>query len=372
MCLGVAAIPLAKFAAGGLAALGRADFWEAHPRDLNNDGFIVGAAISRVGTLPAPISRAEAVTWYWSWDDVIVDRGALGLWLVGSHGTVVSPLFPLNPTTMARGDLDGNGVHDVVMDLDSGLGVWVWMNQSAWFPLHPMAASRMVVGDLDGNGRDDVVVAFRGDGLWAWLNNAEWQLLHPKTPDVMAIRPGAGLAVGFPGEGVWLATRVSGGSYVWRQIHPRDPSLLFVADLRPAPIGGSLRVIGPASEVAIGFVGAGLWTYDESFVPTWTNLHPFDVRSVAASDLDGRGLDDLVIDFGAPYGLWVVFNGTTWVPLHGFSSARVALADLDGLGRDEIVIDFGAPYGAWAYSTLSGWRPLVSGPIEGLVPGVFH
>jgi hypothetical protein len=79
-----------------------------------------------------------------------------------------------------------------------------------------------------------------------------------------------------------------------------------------------------------------------------------------------------VVDFGPPYGLWILFNRTSWAPLHGFSAEHVALADLDGLGRDEIVIDFGAPHELWEYSTVSGWRWLVSGPIEGMLPGVFH
>ena len=278
---------------------------------------------------------------------------------------------------MARGDLDDNDVHDLVLDLGSSLGVWVQMNQTSWLPLHPSSASLMAFGDFAGGGRDDVVVSFKGHGTWVWLDNTEWRQLHPKNPNPMTIWAESRLhdrfVASFPGEGVWT------GSFDgrWQQIHQRDASFLLVADVRPErmpipPFPPFPEPFNPPGrEVVIGLAGAGVWVYDHNAV-VWTRLHPFDVRSAVAGDLDGLGLDDLVIDFGPPYGLWILFNGGTWRPLHGFSAEHVALADLDGLGRDEIVIDFGALYGLWKYSTVSGWRPLLSGPIEDLLPGEFH
>ena len=97
-----------------------------------------------------------------------------------------------------------------------------------------------------------------------------------------------------------------------------------------------------------------------------------DVRHVVAGNLDSQGTDDLVIDFGAPYGLWVFANNTTWTPLHGFSAAHLLAADIDGRSGDEVLLDFGPPWGLWAYSRLTGWRVLHDWRIYGLGSGVLH
>ncbi len=51
---------------------------------------------------------------------------------------------------MAAGDLDGSGRDDAVIDLGPALGLWKWMNDSAWVPLHGLSPEDMVTGDLDG------------------------------------------------------------------------------------------------------------------------------------------------------------------------------------------------------------------------------
>ena len=37
------------------------------------------------------------------------------------------------------------------------------------------------------------------------------------------------------------------------------------------------------------------------------------------ADVDGNGIDDVVIDFGAAYGVWEYVNGSTWQQLHWLS-----------------------------------------------------
>ena len=80
---------------------------------------------------------------------------------------------------MATGDLDGNGLDDLVLDFGPGLGVWAWMNHGNWLFLSAESPARLVTGDLDNNGRDEVVVDFPGGGLWVWRNNTSWSKLHP-------------------------------------------------------------------------------------------------------------------------------------------------------------------------------------------------
>jgi hypothetical protein len=46
--------------------------------------------------------------------------------------------------------------------------------------------------------------------------------------------------------------------------------------------------------------------------------------------------------------------------------------DLDGSGRDEVVIDFGATWGLWQYANDSAWSQLHPLSPEGIVAGRFH
>ena len=86
---------------------------------------------------------------------------------------------------MIRGDLDGNLVDDLIVDFGSPLGVWSWMNRSAWVQVHGLSPIRMAAGDLDGNGRDEAVLSFDGAGTWIWWNNSNWSQLHALNPTLM-------------------------------------------------------------------------------------------------------------------------------------------------------------------------------------------
>jgi hypothetical protein len=93
---------------------------------------------------------------------------------------------------------------------------------------------------------------------------------------------------------------------------------------------------------------------------------------VAAGRLDANARQDLVVDFGAAYGLWTFRNDTSWAPLHGLSAEGIVLTDRDRTGKDEIVIDFGAVYGLWQYGNDSVWSQLHGLSPDGVVPGRFH
>ena len=73
---------------------------------------------------------------------------------------------------------------------------------------------------------------------------------------------------------------------------------------------------------------------------SWTNLHSVSPEDIVIGDLDGNGIDEVVIDFGIAYGLWVRFNNASWVPLHALSPSRIATGDLDNDPRDELIVDF--------------------------------
>ena len=65
-------------------------------------------------------------------------------------------------------------------------------------------------------------------------------------------------------------------------------------------------------------------------------------------------------------------NGTQWTSLHGMGAESVALADVDGNGRDEVIVGFGAKYGLWQLNNLSQWVLLHGTSPEGITPVVQH
>ena len=364
--------------ASGLTALAQGSMQAASASDINSSGLIVGVGyviVPRFGLL-----RRSTVFWRWSWDDELVNLGpSYGLWMLGDRGTSWRWVHPMPPGAMGRGDLDGNGQDDLVLEFGPGVGVWVWMNHGTWFQLTSMSANAILVANLDGIGQKEAVLSIPGYGLWTWALNGspQWRQLNPNSVSRMAICQGESgadnLAAAFPGQGLWL----TGGVYSWTQIHDREPSLLLCAKAQPAPS----PVHAPLSQVVAGFPGAGLWAYGAvatfvgpypSISYVWKHIHPFDVQHVAAGDLDGKGTDDLVIDFGPQYGLWVHHNDATWTPLHGFSAQDVGTADLDGIGGDEVIVNFGPPHGLWAYSRVAGWRVLHDYRIYGILTGVLH
>jgi hypothetical protein len=123
-------------------------------------------------------------------------------------------------------------------------------------------------------------------------------------------------------------------------------------------------------EVVANFPGYGLWVYHD-LTATWELLHAFDAAILAAGDLDGTGPDEVIVDFGAPYGLWILVNGTNWQLLTGLSADSAAISDVDGNGQDDVVIDFG-PVGLWMFRNSATWQLLHAFNPEGVALGRFH
>ena len=95
----------------------------------------------------------------------------------------------------------------------------------------------------------------------------------------------------------------------------------------------------------------GIWTLQSG---AWQQLHGASAEIIQSGDLDGNLVDDLVIDFGTASGLWAWMNGATWVQLHGLSPTQMAIGDLDGNGRDEVVVGFPG-YGIYIWRNHTTW-----------------
>ena len=52
-----------------------------------------------------------------------------------------------------------------------GYGIWAYKNGTTWSQIHPAAVTRLVAGDLDGNGVSDLVIDFGAAyGVWTLKN----------------------------------------------------------------------------------------------------------------------------------------------------------------------------------------------------------
>jgi hypothetical protein len=72
--------------------------------------------------------------------------------------------------------------------------------------------------------------------------------------------------------------------------------------------------------------------------------------------MDGNGQDEVIIDFGDPYGIWTLTNFSKWVRLHDLSPEIITTGDMDGNGQDEVIIDFGDPDGIQIMMNNSTWN----------------
>ena len=85
---------------------------------------------------------------------------------------------------------------------------------------------------------------------------------------------------------------------------------------------------------------------------------------LAAGDVDGNGQSDLIVDFGGPYGIWMLANSSTWSQLTTRTSTNILTADIDDNGKAEVIANFG-PAGLWQYANNTSWVQ-----IHPLSPGV--
>jgi hypothetical protein len=117
-------------------------------------------------------------------DDVAANFSGYGLWSYYDNSKW-RHVHPFDAVRISSGDLDGNGVVDLVIDFGEIYGLWALRNHAAWTPFHPFSAQGIMFADVDGNGKDEVVVDFGPLGLWQYTNDTSWIPLHPMSPELV-------------------------------------------------------------------------------------------------------------------------------------------------------------------------------------------
>lgn len=99
----------------------------------------------------------------------------------------------------------------------------------------------------------------------------------------------------------------------------------------------------------------GLWIYYDGY--RWEQINMSSPESMQVLDRNGDGVDELLVDYGQ-YGIWSFDYAGGWSGLHSYDPKSIAHTDIDGDGKDDIIVDFGKDYGLWIYSDDGIWSQL--------------
>ncbi len=172
------------------------------------------------------------------------------------------------------------------------------------------------------------------------------------------------------GEVPWTASGdypVTAGQHTFRWEYSKDGSVSSGQDR--AWIDNLVHIGEPIkNDVIIDFgTQYGIWLRMNN--SAWVQLHTLSPESMVTGDIDGNGQDDVIIDFGTQYGIWLRMNNSSWVQLHTLSPESMVTGDIDGGSQDEVIIDFGEPHGIWVLMNNSSWVQLHTLSPESMVTG---
>lgn len=253
-------------------------------------------------------------------------------------------IIDLGVKACAIGDLDGDGINEVfvvalgdffVLELTEGSPA-----KQEWYydPGRDYSSNSVKLVYFDNLDNPAILVTASGAKCYilAYLNG-EYSLLN--TTNVGGLNSGD--AGNFDGDNLRDIVFNIGAFNVCvfeeKEYHNSVFNNLLTADLTRNGRDELIVNFGP---------GYGIWIrYDDG---VWANLHEISPESIVAGDYE------LIIDFGNKHGLWRwLYNMfPTWTEITNLSPDTMVFADLDNDGKDELVADFGCTYGIWSYNGL--------------------
>jgi hypothetical protein len=102
----------------------------------------------------------------------------------------------------------------------------------------------------------------------------------------------------------------------------------------------------------------GVWLYANQSGPSpqWQQLLNLSPTRMARGDIDGSGTVSLIATFQG-LGVWIWRSATGWTQLHNLDATDIVTADLDGNGQDDIILNFPGA-GLWARYNNTTWYQL--------------
>jgi len=364
--------------------------------DVNGDGLADTILVG--GRSPVSFSRAALVL-YGSAEiaGAQIDLNSDGA--VSAHGeTRLQATVPFQSIGLAveSGDLDGDGFDDVFVGQDAGThvvfggpdlpGTTVAIDPAAAGPdgfrlLTEAPPQALAAGDLDGDGRTDLVSQLSAEAVTVVFGRAD---LRGTTVDLRGVTgsvPGvARIRVPFGGSVSSLATGDANGDGV------TDLVIAIQRGLSPSLTSAVVVYGSGALRDAVIDLGAGT---SPAGGPAETRIFGLGMNAAACADVDGDGIDDVLLAsanvtgpgdnfaVGAVYVLYggAALPGTTpsltgpvnpdetrirGLEEFGELGTGLSAADLDGDGRADLVMP--AP-GSVPYGTLPETNTLSDGAV---------
>ena len=266
-------------------------------------------------------------------EELIGDFGGLGLWARYNNTSWIN-LIGSDAYAIANGDIDSDGISEVVASFSSG--TWTYDDFYGWNMISALSAESLACGDLDNNGQDEIIADFGSNGLQAFDNNTSWRTLTGD--NAIAITTGdrdanniAEVYASFGALGLWNYTNATG----WMWMTSDYCSLLACGDLDN----------NGQDDLVAAFPAMGLWSYFNNSGWMWMTS---DVpTAMAFGDVKNDLKEELVGGFPG-LGMYIYEYGTAWAWLTGDVPENIACGDFGNDGKSEIAGDFGG-LGVWVY-----------------------
>jgi len=266
-------------------------------------------------------------------------------------------------TKIAAGDLDGDGIDDLIGIWPTQGGVWVKYSKTAAWAKLSTTADWISAGDMNGDGKDDLLGTWATQGVF-YRNSADGVWVKMSTP---ATKTEAGDLDGDGIDdliGIWPT---QGGVWVKYSKTAAWAKLSTTADWISA---GDMN--GDGKDDLLGTWATQGVYYRNSANGAWVKMST-PATKTDAGDLDGDGIDDLIGIWPTQGGVWVKYSKTAaWAKLSStadwISTGRMRTAGATLTTEATVPTELIAPLGGYAtgpgevsHLDYSDWGP--GGPL---------
>ncbi len=229
------------------------------------------------------------------------------------------------------------------------VGAWtsgVWSRNSStgvWTQISTSSAELIAAGDIDGDGVSDLVGAWPESGLWVrYSATGSWQWITSK-PASMAVGDTNG---DHKAEiiGIW-------DSVIWSRDGATGRWTVLSSGASQIALGD---MDGDGKDDLAGTWPGGVWVKYTS-TGAWARLAS-SADTIACGDLDGDGKSDLLGTWNGT--VWAMNSATSAWTILTSGASQITAGDLDGDGKDDLIGVWEAS-GVWVkYSSNGTWSNL--------------
>ncbi len=277
------------------------------------------------------------------------DTSGLNISNIGTAGSTISFTVTIGDSTLITLDqaLDNTSLAWTT----TGNTTWRGQAQTSYF-----GGSAAQSGLIANNQSSNLSTVVTGPATLTYY----WKVSSEIDYDYLRLLLDGAVKFAISGEVDWQQKTVTipAGQHTLRWSYNKDESVSSGADSGwvdkvefngPPPRGDDLVIdFGPPYGIYAWLNGGG-----------WSQIHSLSGQSITAVDFNADGKSDLAIDFGAPYGIYALVN-SGWGQIHSLSAKSITAVDFNTDGKSDLAIDFGSPYGIYSWMNEGGWSQLHS------------